>query len=481
MKPAYSARSARDPGKQTVAIVGAGFTGAMVAVNLLRLAKVPTQVLLIERCGRFSAGVAYGTKLDAHLLNVPAGRMSAFPDDGDHFRRWASSRDNTVSGGTFVPRRLYGEYLAALLDVTEAASFNATLDRITAEACGLQRESDGSWKVTLADGATLAADIVVLSIGNYEPANPPVADLSFYETNRYARDPWSSNALAVHRDAPVLLLGTGLTMLDIAIALASAGHRGPIHAVSRRGLLPQPHRESVIAPLHHDRPADIDNWQYTAAGLLRALRREVRLAALHGVDWREVVTSIRHDTPALWKGLSVAERRRFLRHLRSHWETHRHRSAPATAARIEALRTTGQLQVHTARVQGYDLGESGVRVTLQPRGAASERIVGVERVINCTGPDTNLARVRDPLIQQLRAQAFIRPDELRLGLDTDATGALVNLSGAAHSNLFLVGPLRKGQLWENTAVPELRVEAMHMAQHLAQLGAATVSPSAVLA
>lgn len=427
-----------------------------------------------------SAGVAYGTKLDAHLLNVPAGRMSAFPDDGDHFRRWANSRDATISGGTFVPRRLYGEYLADLLDVTEAASANVTLDRITAEACGLLRDSDGAWRVTMADGTTLSADAVILSIGNYEPADPPVSDLSFYRTDRYARDPWATNALAIEPDASVLLLGTGLTMLDIAIALKSRGHRGPIHAVSRRGLLPQPHRESATAPLHHDRPADIDSWPRTAAGLLRALRREVRLAASNGVDWREVVTSIRHDTPGLWKGLSVEERRRFLRHLRSFWETHRHRSAPATAARIDSLRAAGQLQIHTARVQGYATRDNSILVTLQPRGAASAEIVEVQRVINCTGPDTNLARVRDPLVQHLRTQAFIRPDELGLGLDADASGALVDRSGIANPNLFLVGPLRKGQLWENTAVPELRVEAMQMAQHLAQVGASTASPDAVL-
>lgn len=479
--PASNAESTQETSRHTIAIVGAGFTGAMVAVNLLRFAKVATHILLIERCGRFSAGVAYGTGLDAHLLNVPAGRMSAFPDDPDHFRRWASARDSTVSGGTFVPRRLYGEYLADLLDVTETASDHGKLERITAEACGLQRETDGRWGVKLSNGVVLEADAVVLSIGNYEPANPPVADPQFYESDGYVRDPWARDALNVEPDAPVLLLGTGLTMLDIAIALKSRGHRGLVHAVSRRGLLPQPHRESAIAPLHHDRPADIDSWEKSASGLLRALRREVEQAATTGVDWREVVTSIRHDTPALWQNLPNAERRRFLRHLRSFWETHRHRSAPATTARIDALRAAGQLQVHTARVHGYKFQNSNILVTLQPRGRVEPLTIMVQRVINCTGPDTNLARVRDPLIQDLRAQALIRPDELGLGLDTDPTGALVNLSGTANTNLYLVGPLRKGQLWENTAVPELRVEAMKMAQLLAQIGAETTSPSAVVA
>jgi uncharacterized NAD(P)/FAD-binding protein YdhS len=200
------------------------------------------------------------------------------------------------------------------------------------------------------------------------------------------------------------------------------------------------------------------------------LRREVRDAAAHDVDWREVVTSIRHDTPALWQSMPRDERRRFLRHLRSFWETHRHRSAPATSARIEALRATGQLAIHAARVVGYESTPGGVRVSLRRRGASEVEALEFARVVNCTGPDTNLARVRDPLVQSLRAAGLIRPDELGLGLDTDESGALVGADGAVGDDLFCVGPLRKGQLWENTAVPELRVEAARMAQRLASLG-----------
>lgn len=450
----------------TVAIIGAGFTGTMVAVNLLRMAEGPTRILLVERSGRFSAGVAYGTRSDAHLLNVPAGRMSAFPDDGDHFLRWARARDETITGGTFVPRRFYGKYLADVLDDTEAsASATTSIVRLASEAREIERMSTGV-RLVLADGRTVLADHVVLSIGNYEPANPPAADAGFYVSDRYARDPWAPGALDVDHDAAVLLLGTGLTMLDVAIALGTRGHRGPIHALSRRGLLPQPHRESASAPLHHDRPATLDIWPRTALGLLRELRREVREAAAHHVDWREVITSIRHDTPALWQSLPREERLRFLRHLRSYWETHRHRSAPITTARINALRTCGQLTIHAARVLGYESADS-VRVAIRRRRAAETEELTVARVINCTGPDTNLARVRDPLVQNLRSAGLIRPDELGLGLDTDERGALIGADGTPSADLFCVGPLRKGRLWENTAVPELRVEAAQMARRLA--------------
>ncbi|MEO8624876.1 MAG: FAD/NAD(P)-binding protein [bacterium] len=360
----------------TVAIIGAGFTGTMVAVNLLRVARVKTRILLVERSGRFTAGVAYGTRVDEHSLNVPAGRMSAFPSDSEHFLRWAQLRNPSITGGTFVPRRLYGKYLAELLDDAEASSAPTTsVMRLASEARAVERQPDGGLRIVLADGRSFATDAVVLAIGNYEPSDPPANGSEFYDTVRYARDPWATGALDVGVDEPVLLLGSGLTMLDVAVALQTRGHRGQIHALSRRGLTPQPHRESASAPAHHDRPHTLASWPSTASGLLRELRREVREAESHGVDWREVVTSIRHDTQALWQSLSREERVRFLRHLRSYWETHRHRAAPSTSARIEVMRASGQLAVHAARLVSYVTSANGVCVAFRRRGAATEQAV----------------------------------------------------------------------------------------------------------
>lgn len=293
--------------------------------------------MLIERTGRFTAGVAYGTNCESHLLNVPAGRMSAFEDDANHFLRWAQRRDQSIKGGTFVPRRLYGQYLADVLNEAEvAANPGMNLLRVPAEALAITRTEKGRLAIRLDRGGMIRADKVVLAIGNFPPADPPVADPSFYADGRYARDPWAEASLEVAADDPVLLIGTGLTMLDIALALEDRGHRGLMYAVSRRGLLPQAHRHSETAPPHHERPATLDHWACTAVGILRGLRLEVREAGRRGVDWREVITSIRDETPALWQRLSRDQRARFLRHLRPYWETHRHRAAPQT---LPAYRT----------------------------------------------------------------------------------------------------------------------------------------------
>lgn len=474
---------------RTFAIVGAGFGGTMTCVHLLRLlaaqhaeecgeggsggrgggtACEPYQIYLIERSGRFAAGVAYSTTSSGHLLNVPAGRMSALPDDTDHFLRWARQQDARIGGGTFVPRPMYGRYLASILQEADAVSGRAVrLTRVPRGAAGVSADARGV-TIELEGGSEIVADAAVLAIGNFPPGNPPLADGSFYRSWRYAKDPWAAGALDVESDGDVLLLGTGLTMLDIAVALKERGHRGTIHAVSRRGLLPQPHRVSIRPPASHPRTRSLDQWPRTARGLLHALRAEVRDAAGKGVDWREVVTSLRHDTPALWQSLNERERARFLRHLRPYWETHRHRAAPETATQIAELIARQELVVHAGRVLGYAEDSTGVDVRMLPRGEETETRLRTVRVINCTGPETDLRKVEDGFVQRLVRDGVVRPDALGLGLDTDACGAVVNAAGRVQERLMLVGPLRKGQLWENTAVPELRHETLAMAKRLAE-------------
>jgi uncharacterized NAD(P)/FAD-binding protein YdhS len=285
---------------------------------------------------------------------------------------------------------------------------------------------------------------------------------------RYARDPWSGDALELDRDEGVLLVGTGLTMCDVALALRDSDHHGPIHAISRRGLLPQPHRVSAQPPPHLDPPGALAEWPDTALGMLRALRREVRDRAAEQVDWREVVTSIREDTPALWRRLDEDERGRFLDRLRPYWETHRHRSSPETAFGIETMAAAGALEVVAGRIERLSAEADAVTATVRRRGAGTPETLRVGKVINCTGPDTDLTRVREPLVEALRASGLVRPDPLGLGLDTDERGRVLDAEGRAGGRLVLLGPLRKGRLWENTAVPELRVEARRTAELLAE-------------
>jgi uncharacterized NAD(P)/FAD-binding protein YdhS len=457
----------------TIAIVGGGFSGTMVAIHLLRAAPPSVgRIYLVERAEGRVGGVAYRTPSASHTLNVPAGRMSAFEDDPDDFLRFVRRREPAITGGSFVPRRLYGAYLADRLDEARRGSA-LPLIRLAGEVVHVAEE-DGQVALGLADGRAFGADRTVLAIGNFPPADPPGVDPRFARSIRYAHDPWSGDALEVEPGEAVLLIGTGLTMCDIALALRDADHHGGLLAISRRGLLPQPHRVSAAAPPQLDPPRELADWPATALGMLRALRREVRERAAEHVDWREVVTSLRADTPALWGRLDEDERRRFLERLRPYWETHRHRSSPETAFGVESLVAAGGLEVLVGRVERLVADVDGVTATVRRRGMAAEEL-RVGKVINCTGPDTDLSRVREPLVEALRADGLVRPDPLGLGLDTDEQGRLVDAAGRPSGRLWLVGPLRKGRLWENTAVPELRVEARRMAELLATAPPAGVS------
>lgn len=451
----------------TVVIVGAGFSGTVTAAHLLRRGRRDgraLRVLLVNRSGPVARGVAYGTRTASHVLNVPAGRMSAIADDEDHFLRFAQARDYSIVGGSFVPRALYGEYLEHLLEESErGAARGAALERLVGEVLDIEPQPEGaSARVTFADGRIEYAARVVLALGNYAPADPPLADRRAFTSPRYVRDPWARGALeGVDLTQPVLLVGTGLTTVDIALDLHGRGMRAPMIAISRRGLLPLPHRASTAPPAFAHRPPDIESGPATASAYLRAVRTEVRRLAAEGVDWREVVSSLRPITPRLWHALPQAERARFLRHLRPYWEVHRHRAAPLPHATFERLRARGELRVIAGRLERIVADDAGFDVELRRRASSERESLRVAHIINCTGPQSDPRRLDDPLLASLLARGLARPDPLGLGVETSDDLALLDCAGEPSRHVVHVGPMLRSRFWEATAVPELRVHARH--------------------
>jgi uncharacterized NAD(P)/FAD-binding protein YdhS len=434
-------------GADHVVIVGAGFSGTMLAVQLARLGEL--RVTLVERGPAPGRGIAYATRDPAHLLNVRAGKMSAFPDDPGHFARWLAGRG---LGGAedFARRRDYGAYLQEQL---LAAQAGGRLALVRGEAVGVEANGDGA-RVRLAGGRTIAAQRVVLASGNLPPRGLAAFDQA---APSYCGDPWRPGlAEGLGADDVVLLVGTGLTMVDSAVALADAGFAGRIVAVSRRGLLPRVHEAAAPAEI-----APIAPGQNVTA-LLRAVRSNAERRG-----WRATIDALRPQTAALWRGASAGQRARFLRHLRPWWDVHRHRIAPAIADRIESLRAAGRLDLVAGRILAAAPAEGTVRVTIRPRGISRKRTIAAARIVNCTGADGDLDGIADPLLAGLAAAGLVRADAHRLGIDTEADGAAVGADGAPSSFLFAIGPLTRGRDWEATAVPELRVQAEALARRLA--------------
>ncbi|MFM7365025.1 MAG: FAD/NAD(P)-binding protein [Cuspidothrix sp.] len=463
-----------------IAIVGGGFSGTLVATHLLKTASQPLTIKLIERGRQIGKGIAYSTDTNCHLLNVSAGNMSAFPHDPGHLLRWLQYNYNEleaflveeVNASTFIPRKVYGLYIQSILAEAEAtAPSDVRLERVTDEVVGIQPEGKGV-TIALRSGRCFAADKVVLALGN-SPSAPAKIDNADSNIASYLRNAWSADAKAdLDPDAAVLLIGTGLTMVDMVLSLHSVQHRGKIYAVSRRGLLPQQHQPAQP----YANSLTPDTSPKTVRGWLHWLRTEAKVAADQGYNWRSLIDSLRPHTQKIWQKLPKEEQRRFLRHLTPYWDVHRHRIAPQVGDVITEMLDSGQLTISAGRIKEYQALPDGVAITISGRKTQTNYILQVGRVVNCTGVATDYRKSPHPLITNLRSptagvspsQGLIRPNAIGLGLDTDSNGALYQADGTVSSLLYTLGTPRKGDLWETIAVPELRGQAQALSQELLQ-------------
>jgi uncharacterized NAD(P)/FAD-binding protein YdhS len=453
-----------------VAIVGGGFSGGMLAARLVTgRRKHPIHVILIDRMGRFGRGVAYSTPNPRHLLNVPAGRMSAVADEPDHFVAWAKRRVHGADGGTYLPRTLYGDYVASVLDdAIRHRSSRSTIELRVAAARRLEElPADGGFRLHLEDGDVFAKK-VVLATGNAAPR--PIAPAGFAAPEvqlRYVHDPWAPEALGrAVGAADVLVIGTGLTMIDVALEMVGRGHRGRVVAISRRGLLPQPQIEAAHAAGSWINVPSLATA--SPARLVRGLRKELARAAEAGADWRSALNELRPFTPALWKALGDRGQASFLRHAAPYWETHRHRVPPAVHDVLLGLLAAGQVEVRAASLAAVEPRPGGVLAHLRPRGGDGREALAVGAIVNCTGPDPDVTHATDPLFVSLLSGARVRPGAHGLGIDVDETGAVIGGDGVAHGSLHAIGPLRRGRLYETTAVPEIRAQIGALAAVLGQ-------------
>lgn len=432
-----------------VAIVGAGFSGTLLAINLARQG---ASVVLVERDdAQLAKGLAFGTRRPEHLLNVRAANMSAYPDDAGHFLRWMGYA-GADQANRFVPRLAYGQYLREQL-LAALAAHGGRVRVHSGEAVGAEF-SAGSARLVMRRGAPLECRAIVLALGNLPPPEHPL--LGRLPPAVYSPNPWVEAPDARPDGAGhVLLLGTGLTAVDTILSLDAAGFTGRFTALSRRGLQPRAHARlgpvvNVVArPVHN------------GAGLLHTVR-----ARAAEVGWRAAVDELRFHTQALWRRHDPAAQARFLRHLRPYWDVHRHRLAPPVAERIAALEASGRLAFRAGKLIGADPAERGAVLRWRPRGTERVDQAEVDRIINCTGPEADITRTAEPLLRGLLAAGAARPDPHRLGLDVDHACRVRTASGKTHDRLLAVGPLTRGEAWEIIAVPDIRRQVWDLARRL---------------
>ncbi len=450
-----------------VAIVGGGASGVLAAIHLLRAARHPLRLIMFEKAERIGEGIAYGTHREEHVLNVTAGRMSAFEDDPSHFVRYLQTQSSTSSpeavSQSFAERKRYALYLRATLDEVHRRS-QATLTTVHEEVVALESGEPANLISRFCRATT--ARKVILALGNW-PRKLPV-DATATSDARPTVQAWDTRSVAaIGSDETVVIVGAGLSMIDTLLTLAANKHRGAIHVISRHALFPLPHARHGSAAINIE--------------VLTQLRLSRRIALLRmaandllaqGEPWQWVMDRVRPFITPLWRSLDAAEQRRFLRHGVRYWDVHRHRIAPSVSDVVLTLRRAGQVIAHSGNVDRIDYEGDIKRVSIRPRGGASRTTtVLADRVVSCIGMQQDVRKVGDALVQSMLDRGLARSGVHGIGLDTAADGALISRDGDRQPNLFTLGSARVGQLWESIAIPELRVQAAELAKQLSEVPA----------
>lgn len=426
-----------------------------MACHLLRDHRDAFVVTLIERRRDVGPGIAYTTSNPGHVLNVRAANMSAFVDDPDHFWRWLSAEPDIASlcpdPFCFVERRIYGRYMTSLI---EAARHEHGRLHVVQGECRSVVERDSNVIVTLADGATHIGRFAVLATGN---------DAYGWQGEGTFASPWQEmKPPAEDLGKPVLILGTGLTMVDYVVSLVARGYGGSILAMSRRGLLPSVHRRTdpyAIAkgevPFARS-PAYFSHW----------LRRLVADHVAAGGDWRDVLDALRPFTQEIWWTFSLAARRSFLEHARPWWDVHRHRMAPEANDHLKAIIARGLLRVIAAKAMRTEPVAEGYQVSFRRRGRSEIEQVAVQRIVDCRGIVSDPASSGNPVIRSLIDQGSAKVDPLGIGLGVTSDCAVERADGTPSRHIFAIGPLSRAAFWECIAVPDIRVQCERLARHL---------------
>lgn len=444
-----------------IGIIGGGFSGCMLAVQLMRQTKGDVAITLIERGTRLCRGLAYGTDNPDHYLNVRANNMSAFPDDPGHLHRWLTQNrpELNIAPTDFVSRMTYGDYVEDTFNRT-IADGKVKFSIVTGEAVGLQPGAQPT--VSLADGRTLTFDRLALCLGNLPSAPAPGLTDAARSSGFYIHEPWRLHAF--EKIAPtdsVMIIGSGLTMADVMLSLSRQGCRQTITVYSRHGLRPHAHKP----PKHYE----MQKPSGSLLEMLRTIKAEAKKAEAQGFDWRDVMDALRPWTVELWQGFSAADRGRFMRHMRPYWETHRHRIATPTEQGLTAYRVraggTG-FRLGAGRVASIDWKGDNFEVEIRPRHQNTSVRFSAKWIINCTGPQGDYAKADDPLIKNAIMGGILRTDAFKLGLDVTNDGLVIGGDGTPSPNIAAIGPPTRGIFWEITAVPAIRHACAQVAETL---------------
>lgn len=439
-----------------VIIIGGGASGAVMATHLLSQAECAFRVTIIEGQNDLGRGLAYSTKDPDHLLNTRAQNMSAFPDQPDHFANWVKTCPDAgkIGAQDFAGREVYGRYITSLLAPWRDGAKAGQLSVVSQSAVGLRETANGV-SVRLGNGASIPGDLAIIATGYGLEAGRPEGDLQGPLDEARDLDP----------EARVVIIGSGLSMVDRVVSLRKSGHRGEIIAVSRRGLLPRSHAPCHAMPIAENE-VPLGAPISVLLGWVRGLADR---ATQQGGTWRDAIDGIRPYASAIWRALPREDRSRFLRHAVIWWDVHRHRIPPASDEIIRAARADGQLKLQRGKFVGTGASPDGDQVArVVCRETGEELAIPAGAIFDCRGRLSDSGRRRSSLMADLLDQGQARIDPLKIGLDVDLSCRVLNGQGEPSDRILAVGPASRSAFWEMTAMPDIRQQTARLAGELAQ-------------
>ncbi|MBK8981111.1 MAG: FAD/NAD(P)-binding protein [Ignavibacteria bacterium] len=455
-----------------IGIIGGGFTGTMTAVQLITKSTAPFVITIINERETFNKGVAYNPYSDKHILNVITGKMSAYPDNPDHFLDWVMSRhefqdrDKTLIANSFLPRKLYGEYLTEIWAETIKIAESKGIDVNVIDSFVIDLDvNENSVSLLLENENNLIFDECIIATGNQIPRNPAVINNEFYKSKNYYQNPWLIDSVKnLKNDLPVLLIGNGLTMVDTVIGLLEQGFKGEIFSISPNGFNILPHRHNG---LKYNKLTEELTDNLSLFELVRLVNRHIKTVREYGVSAEPVIDSLRPHTQKIWKNFTDSEKELFMSRLRHLWGVARHRIPLHMHDKIQKLQIEGRLHINSGKI--IDITESDKFVSVEYFNHHDHKMhtLNVSRIINCTGPETDLMNVEKSFLKNCLIKGILTQDKLKLGITADTeTFQVLDPQGRPHTGLFTLGSNLKGELWESTAVNELRGQAEKLADKL---------------
>ena len=457
-----------------IAIIGAGFSGTLVLANVVKTAQKNCSIAIIDKLESFNKGIAYNPSSSMFLLNVATKRMSAFSDEPDHFLNWVCKQNSfelfsrEALANSFLPRDIYRQYLSSIWNETLslAKSKNIQVECIYSFAKNIFT-ADEIYLIETENGETIHTKQLVLATGNQTPSNRILKNKLEETHPRYFQNPWIYEAINnFESELNILIVGNGLTMVDTTLGLVENHFQNKIYAVSPNGFKVIQHLHNNIA---YTFDLNLDDPNFSLTYLLRQVNAEVKKLSKLGITSEPVVDAIRSKTQEIWKKLTVAEKQSFMRHLRHIWGVSRHRIAPHIYRKIQNLRINKKLEVIAGEIHKISDEETHLEVTLFNKKSKKFKTIQVSRIINCTGPQTNLKESENQLLQKLFMEGFLSQDELNLGTRIDlSTYEIIDSTNEVVPCFFTLGVNLKGELWESVAVPELKVQAKEVAHQMVE-------------